>query len=149
MLRFCALKSGSSVLSMSGCSCFQPYGTKHENYLAWQNIHVGFCRKLPHLARNNIIVPYSLDTHKNSTVSKSVTQKFLNPLHRLYIKKSCKFLQSYEKSRAKQKNLFFFLPSRSKFAISDGKVMKKSQKLRRKEVENLLRKQKIRSVGQL
>ena len=31
-------------------------------------------------------------------------------------------LQSYEKSRAKQKNLFFFLPRRSKFAIFDGKV---------------------------
>ena len=28
----------------------------------------------------------------------SVTLKILNPLHRLYIKKSCEFLQSYEKS---------------------------------------------------
>ena len=34
-------------------------------------------------------------------------------------------LQSYEKSRAKQKNLFFFLPRRSKFAIFDGKVTTK------------------------
>ena len=55
-----------------------------------------------------------------------VTQKFLNAPDCLYIKKSCKFLQSYEKSRAKQKNLLFFLPRRSKFAISDGKITKKN-----------------------
>jgi hypothetical protein len=34
-------------------------------------------------------------------------------------------VQSYEKSRAKQKKLFFFLPRRGKFAIFDGKVTKK------------------------
>ena len=61
---------------------------------------------LRYLARNNIIVPYSLDTHKNSTVSKSplgfaaclsknprISQSSASP----YIKKSCKFFQSYEK----------------------------------------------------
>jgi len=34
-------------------------------------------------------------------------------------------LQSYEKSRAEQKILIFFMPRRSKFAIFDGKVTKK------------------------
>lgn len=48
MQRFCALKSGSSVPSMFGCSCFQPYGTEHESHLTWHNIHVDSCRKLPH-----------------------------------------------------------------------------------------------------
>ena len=33
-------------------------------------------------------------------------------------------LQSYEKSRAKQRKSFLFLPRRSKFAIFDGKVTK-------------------------
>ena len=32
-------------------------------------------------------------------------------------------MQSYEKSRAEQKILIFFMPRRSKFAIFDGKVM--------------------------
>ena len=36
--------------------------------------------------------------------------------------------QSYEKSRAKQRNSFLFLPRCSKFAISDGKVTKKRAK---------------------
>jgi hypothetical protein len=36
--------------------------------------------------------------------------------------------QSYEKTRAKQKNPFFFLPRRSIFAIFDGKVTKKRAK---------------------
>ena len=36
--------------------------------------------------------------------------------------------QSYEKSRAKQRNLFLFLPRRSNFAIFDGKVTKKREK---------------------
>ena len=31
-----------------------------------------------------------------------VTPEFLNPLHRLYIKKSCKFFQSYGKTSAIQ-----------------------------------------------
>ena len=54
MLRFCALKSGSSVPSMSGCSCFQPFETEHESRFArpsrfaqqrtWHNIHVDSCR---------------------------------------------------------------------------------------------------------
>jgi len=35
-------------------------------------------------------------------------------------------LQSYEKSRAEQKILIFFMPRRSKFAIFDGKVTKKT-----------------------
>jgi hypothetical protein len=34
-------------------------------------------------------------------------------------------VQSYEKSRAKQKKTIFFLPRRSNFAIFDGKVTKK------------------------
>jgi len=38
----------------------------------------------------------------------SVTLTILNLLHHLYTKKSCEFFQSYEKSRAKQKNLLFF-----------------------------------------
>jgi len=33
-------------------------------------------------------------------------------------------VQNYEKSRAKQRNLFLFLPKRSNFAIFDGKVTK-------------------------
>ena len=32
------------------------------------------------------------------------------------------FPQSYEKLRAKQKNLFFFLPRRSNFVLFDGRV---------------------------
>ncbi len=40
---------------------------------------------------------------------------------------NCSFrLQSYGKSRAKQKNLLFFLPRRSKFAILMAKLRKKS-----------------------
>ena len=45
-----------------------------------------------------------------------VTQFFLNPLDCLYTKKSKKSFQSYEKSRAEQKILIFFIPKRSKFA---------------------------------
>ena len=77
-----------------------------------QNIELSarLCRLLPTGRKNSLQI---------------VTQKFLNPLHRLYIKKSCKFLQSYEKSSAKQRNLFLFLPRWSKFAIFDGKVTKK------------------------
>ena len=41
-------------------------------------------------------------------------------------------LQRYEKSRAKQRNSFLFLPRRSKFAIFDGKVTKKRVKCKRK-----------------
>ena len=41
-------------------------------------------------------------------------------------------VQRYEKSRAKQKNPFFFLPRRSIFAIFDGKVTKKRAKYKRK-----------------
>ena len=37
-----------------------------------------------------------------------VTHYFLNSPDCLYLKKFCEFLQSYEKSRAKQKNLLFF-----------------------------------------
>ena len=36
-------------------------------------------------------------------------------------------MQSYEKSSAKQKNLFFFLPRRSKFAIAYVKVTEKDR----------------------
>ena len=36
-------------------------------------------------------------------------------------------VQSYEKSRAKQKNSFLFLPRWSKFAIFDGRVTKKRE----------------------
>ena len=42
-------------------------------------------------------------------------------------------LQSYEKSSAKQKNLFFFLPRQSNFAVEDGKVTKKRAKHKRKD----------------
>ena len=54
-----------------------------------------------------------------------VTPFFLNSPNCLYIKKSCNLLQSYAKSRAKQKKHFFFLPRRSKFAYFIGKVTKK------------------------
>jgi len=37
-------------------------------------------------------------------------------------------VQSYKKSSAEQKIIIFFMPRRSKFAISDGKVTKKNQK---------------------
>jgi len=42
-----------------------------------------------------------------------VTWKFLNPPDCLYLKKSCKFLQSYEKTSEMQKksSLFFSFPS--------------------------------------
>ncbi|MBQ8462514.1 MAG: hypothetical protein IJ544_00150, partial [Prevotella sp.] len=40
--------------------------------------------------------------------------------------------QSYEKLRTKQKNLFFFLPRRSKFALTERKVTKKRVKCKRK-----------------
>jgi hypothetical protein len=42
-------------------------------------------------------------------------------------------VQSYEKSSAKQKNSFFFLPRRRNFAIVDGKVTKKRVKCKRKD----------------
>ena len=45
-----------------------------------------------------------------------VTLFFLNSPDCLYIKKDYEFLQSYEKSRAEQKILIFFIPKRSKFA---------------------------------
>jgi hypothetical protein len=41
--------------------------------------------------------------------------KILNLPNCLYIKKSCKFFQSYEKSSAKQRNSFLFLPRHSNF----------------------------------
>jgi len=41
-------------------------------------------------------------------------------------------LQSYEKSSAKQRNSFLFLPRQSKFAISDGKVMRKVERKTKK-----------------
>ena len=41
-------------------------------------------------------------------------------------------LQSYEKSSAKQRNSFLFLPRQSNFAIFDGKVTKKREKCKRK-----------------
>ena len=48
----------------------------------------------------------------------------------LYLRRS----QNYEKSRAKQKNLFFFLPRRSNFAIFNGKVTnKRGKKTRRSQ----------------
>ena len=53
-----------------------------------------------------------------------VTLFFLNSSDCLYTKKSWEIFQSYEKSRAEQKILIFFMPRRSKFAISDGKVTK-------------------------
>ena len=59
-----------------------------------------------------------------------VTPFFLNSPNCLYTKKSCKFLQSYEKSRAKQKNLFFFLPRRSNFG--EAKVTENEGKAKRK-----------------
>ena len=40
---------------------------------------------------------------------------FLNPPDCLYTKKSCKFFQSHEKSRAKQRNFVSFLPRRRSF----------------------------------
>lgn len=67
MQRFCALKSGSSVPSMFGCSRFQPYGTEHESRFArpsrfaqqrtWHNIHADLCRKSPHGMALQIFVP--------------------------------------------------------------------------------------------
>ena len=46
-----------------------------------------------------------------------VTPFFINSPNCLYTKKSSNFLQSYEKSRAEQKILIFFMPRRSNFAI--------------------------------
>ena len=43
-------------------------------------------------------------------------------------------LQSYEKSRAEQKNLFFFLPRQSNFAVVGCKVTKKQPKGKGKTV---------------
>jgi len=43
-------------------------------------------------------------------------------------------LQSYEKSRAEQKILIFFMPRQSKFAIFDGKVTKKRAKKKTSEI---------------
>jgi hypothetical protein len=60
-----------------------------------------------------------------------VTRFFLNSPDCLYLKKSCKFLQSYKKSRAKQRNSFLFLPRRSKFANFIGRVTKKACKEQR------------------
>jgi hypothetical protein len=59
-----------------------------------------------------------------------VTQFFFNPPDCLYIKKSCKFLQSYEKTSEMQKEslLFFSFPSVSNFG--EAKV---SEKLRAKQ----------------
>jgi hypothetical protein len=54
-----------------------------------------------------------------------VTQFFLNPPDCLYTKKFCDFLQSYEKTRAEQRNSFLFLPRWSNFTMRDGKVTKK------------------------
>ena len=58
MQRFYALRSGSSVPSVSGCRCFQPFETEHESRFArpsrfaqqrtWHNIHVDSCRISPH-----------------------------------------------------------------------------------------------------
>ena len=56
------------------------------------------------LVRNSLIILYNDYSKKNRNPKIS-----LNPLHRLYTKKSCEFFQSYEKSRAEQrKNAFFF-----------------------------------------
>ena len=57
-----------------------------------------------------------------------VTPKILNSPDSLYLKKSCKFLQSYEKSSTEQKILFFFMPRRSNFANFIGNVTKKREK---------------------
>ena len=72
---------------------------------------------LRYLTRNNLIIPNNLDIRKNRTVSypdsalplaRARTLKFLNLPNCLYIKKSCKSFQSYEKSRAKQKEFILF-----------------------------------------
>ena len=76
-----------------------------------------------------------------------VTRKFLNPPDCLYLKKSCKFLQSYEKLREEQNKLicFFFrdrvvsLTKAKKFAIFDGKDTKKTR-----EMQSNFRKVRIR-----
>lgn len=50
-----------------------------------------------------------------------VTPFFLNPPDSLYLKKSCKFLQSYEKTRAKQKKttIFFCFAGITPFFLFD------------------------------
>ena len=64
------------------------------------------------LIRNSLIVPNNLDIRRNRTVSypdsalplaRARTLKILNLPDCLYIKKSCEFLQSYEKTREMQK----------------------------------------------
>jgi len=57
-----------------------------------------------------------------------VTQKILNPPDCLYLKESCKFLQSYEKTSEiqKEKTLFFLFPSEINFG--EAKVTKKKGK---------------------
>jgi hypothetical protein len=57
-----------------------------------------------------------------------VTRFFLNFPDCLYLKKSCKFLQSYEKTREMQKEsmLFFHFRVQSKFGVA--KVTKKACK---------------------
>jgi len=62
-----------------------------------------------------------------------VTRIFLKSPDCLYLKKSWEFVQSYEKSRAKQKNLFFFLPRRSNFAIFFAKLRKSEWKTKWKD----------------
>ena len=65
-----------------------------------------------------------------------VTQFFLNPPDCLYTKKSWEILQSYEKSSAKQRNSFLFLPRRSNFAVEGRRVTQKNE--RKKQTLNIL-----------
>ena len=67
-----------------------------------------------------------------------VTRFFFSSPDCLYTKKFCDFLQSYEKSSAKQRNSFLFLPRRSNFAIFDGKVTKKRVKQQKESQDFLL-----------
>ena len=54
-----------------------------------------------------------------------VTPNFLNPPHCLYLKKSCKFLQSYEKTSEMHKEKFFFFSFPSAKDFGEAKVTKK------------------------
>ena len=61
-----------------------------------------------------------------------VTPIFLNPPNCLYIKKDCKFFQSYEKSSGmqKKKSFFFSFPRRSNFG--EAKINEKSSGMQKK-----------------
>ena len=53
-----------------------------------------------------------------------VTLIFLNPRNCLYIKKDCKFFQSYEKSSAKQNKFIYFFAETEYLRAKSAKLAK-------------------------